>query len=321
MITIITMIYILAKVVSTHGKIDKNMKQVRTNNRCRVGNTLMMGWRKVRPLWILPALVCSGCYFNSAGHIFRKASYDAQINTHSLQDFLYYDGKDYYAEFYQYRVGEKVITQYSALKKGQKKEYEYIPSGCVLCRLPHDLASYLITGRGNSELMKLDLVEKNAQELKDKCTRIPITRKPKKAVLLYKYKSPNAFWYYLAGSFDWLCVDLPITCLENSLAIVLVPTGALLEGFAKGLQTPQSNLPNGIQNTAPQMPTVGSGIMPTNMQTPANLQMPMISPDTWLSPDPNTGMLTSPALERQKKYMDIYFEYEQRKLDNFNPKY
>lgn len=36
---------------------------------------------------------------------------------------------------------------------------------------------------------------------------------------LYKHTSSAAALWYTLGVFDWLCVDLPITCVENSLAL------------------------------------------------------------------------------------------------------
>ena len=47
-----------------------------------------------------------------------------------------------------------------------------------------------------------------------------------KPILMYRYsaevwqhRSSAAPWLYAAGVLDWLCVDLPITCVENALLI------------------------------------------------------------------------------------------------------
>ena len=165
--------------------------------------------------------LCS-CYFNSAGHIFDAASHDARVKMADLQahteQYVYTNGNDYYVELPRYRVGKPVKTQYNAFKE-DTRTYQLKMEGTELCRIPAEFGLYLIGQRADTVSPKgIDIAE-NPDKVKDSCSRYLIVRNGGSGAVDYKYTSPNAAWLYTAGAFDWLCVDLPITCVENSLVI------------------------------------------------------------------------------------------------------
>lgn len=280
-------------------------------------------------------LLCSGCYFNSAGHLFRNAAYDAQVDTTHMGKYVYYDGTNYYAEFMRFRVGKKVVTQYDALNKKKKYEIECVPKGLELCRISKNFASYLINGKGESSSGEIKIMEGNQERLKEGCSILPVKATPEPSRISYRYKSPNAIWYYLAGSLDWLCVDLPVTCIENSLAIVLYPTLAIMNGLGNGVNEVNKMNEQAIQmQQAAQMAQLlqmqsGGGATNQmsdsanggNMNMPMGGQMPFMNPYDTLTQDPETGKWSSPSLDRYRKTMDIFIDYERRKLEHSTPKY
>lgn len=173
----------------------------------------------------LTAAMLSNCYFNSAGHIFDKASYDALTSTADIRpgDLLYCDGGRYYVELPRYRWDYPVRTQYSAFddeeerKKTLTKKNDY-----ELVEIPEDYAMYLIGKRNQPTTPSfMNRVGNNAEAIKKRSQTYKIARTPKETLCHFHYNSPSSFGWYTLGVLDWLCVDLPITCTENALVAAL----------------------------------------------------------------------------------------------------
>lgn len=183
------------------------------------------------------ALLCmsmfNSCYFNSAGHIVRAASYNATVDTGELKansGSVYTDGVCYYVEMMRYRFEKPVTTQYSAFDTDSKpKTPQMTAMGRQMYRIDADFADYL-TGRSSSYgSSKPVAVSESKESIAARCTAMPITRTANSTRHDYQHSSPAAFWLYTAAGFDWLCVDLPVTCVENSLVIAGAATlGALM---------------------------------------------------------------------------------------------
>ena len=173
--------------------------------------------------------LCS-CYFNSAGHIFDAASYDARVRMDDLKansgQYVYTNGNDYYVELPRYRTGKPVKTQYGPLFD-DTRTYQLKRRGTELCKVPADFGQYLMGVRsGTIPCSKIDFME-TPDEVKNACSKYHIVRNGCGGSFDYEYTSPNAAWLYTAGVFDWLCVDLPITCVENALGVAVVGLGAM----------------------------------------------------------------------------------------------
>ncbi len=170
------------------------------------------------------SLLLNSCYFNSAGHIFDKASYQASSFTRELRSnnnqVVYTDGSDYYVELTRYRLGEPVVTQYNAFSQKETGSEEKLQErGTAVFRIPSDFAMFL-TGqaKGPDVPSEMTLVQ-NGAAIKSSCSTLPIVRDAGKYAEVWQHRSSAAPWLYAAGVLDWLCVDLPITCVENALLI------------------------------------------------------------------------------------------------------
>lgn len=169
----------------------------------------------------LTAAMLSNCYFNSAGHIFDKASYDALTSTADIRpgDLLYCDGGRYYVELPRYRWDYPVRTQYSAFddeeerKKTLTKKNDY-----ELVEIPEDYAMYLAGKRNQPTTPSfMKRIGNYPEAIKKRSQTYKIARTPKETLCHFHYNSPSSFGWYTLGVLDWLCVDLPITCTENAL--------------------------------------------------------------------------------------------------------
>lgn len=170
-------------------------------------------------------LALNSCYFNSTGHIFDAASHNAAVMTGLVKagQTIWFDGSNYYIYLPRYRYDTKVITQYSAggmrdsdgvkrLSKSGKEQFVKISA---------EMADYM---RGISNKVPVSTVEQADESIKEKCstTYTAVRAVPDDDLTEFRYRSSAAPWLYTAGVFNWLCVDLPITCVENSLAIPVV---------------------------------------------------------------------------------------------------
>lgn len=192
---------------------------------------LEIKWMMKKKYLVAGALSCSllvnSCYFNSAGHIFDQASYRAGSTTTDVRtdgsQVVYQDSDgDYYIELPRYRVGKPVQTQYSAFSQKNESASTMQRKGEVdMYKIPKDFAMYL-AGKANGPQTPsyMDRVSYGGWvKYSDDTIKMPIVRKPGEYTETWRYKSPNAFWLYSAGVLDWLCVDLPVTCVENALVV------------------------------------------------------------------------------------------------------
>ncbi len=170
----------------------------------------------------LPAL--NSCYFNSAGHLFEKASYHAAADMADLKpgSNIYTDGQNYYVELPRYRAGKPVRTQMAAFGQEQvSAKLVKEPEGeSVVVSIPADYAMYLAgKSKSPSEPSFMVRVKEDIEDIKGRCQSIPAVRTPKESRCYFTYTSPAAAGWYTLGVLDWLCVDLPVTCVENSLML------------------------------------------------------------------------------------------------------
>ena len=177
--------------------------------------------RYIQIILVLATMVLQSCYFNSAGHIFDKISYNAEVRMSEATGCVLHD--EYADEYYLsnmrfYRVGKPVKTQYSAWDSDKRKSVSAF-RGFTDVEIPKDYARYLM-GKGSKPSGVSFAYPVNLSEYsKDRMSRYDIVNTPIDTDISFKKKSKNGFWLGLAGVFDWLCVDLPVTCVENSLAI------------------------------------------------------------------------------------------------------
>lgn len=173
----------------------------------------------------LTAAMLSNCYFNSAGHIFDKASYDALTTTADLRPghTLYCDGGRYYVELPRYRWDYPVRTQYSAFKDKEERQKKLTKKNDYeLVEIPEDYAMYLIGKRNQPTAPSfMKRIGNNTEAIKKRSQTYKIARTPKETLCHFHYNSPSSFGWYTLGVLDWLCVDLPITCTENALVAAL----------------------------------------------------------------------------------------------------
>ncbi len=185
-------------------------------------------------------VLLDGCYFNSAGHIFDQAFYGALTTTADLRpgDALYCDDGDYYVELPRYRYDVPVKTQYNALKDEEEpKKTLTKKGGSELIQIPEDYALYLMGRQGSpSSPSFMKRIGGDAELIKRRCQKFSIARTPKDSLCHFKYVSPASFGWCCLGVLDWLCVDLPITCLENGLVVGLL----MGNGLAKAEATPDT---------------------------------------------------------------------------------
>ena len=172
------------------------------------------------------SLVLSSCYFNSTGHIFDAASHNAAVKLSDMQvgQAIWYDGSNYYTYLPRYRYDTEVITQYSAggLRDSDGRKNLTHTQEQQFVKISPELAAYL-QGSGNTP-PPYSTMEPADEAVKETCsTTYTATRGvPDETLREYRYRSSAAPWLYTAGVFNWLCVDLPITCVENSLALPFV---------------------------------------------------------------------------------------------------
>ncbi len=185
------------------------------------------------PLAVVASLGLSSCYFNSAGHLFDKAGYSAKAKSEDAKpgQFVYTDGSKYYVELPRYRVGKPIKTQYSVGEKDKRTEEIRATGGTDVFEIPADFAMYL-TGQRKSPSTPSSMTKVGKDIITTTATtKLPIVFPGGSSSMDYRYSSGAAAWWYTAGIFDWLCIDLPITCVENSLVIggaACLGVGALL---------------------------------------------------------------------------------------------
>lgn len=169
-------------------------------------------------------VVLNSCYFNSAGKIVDKASYKALSTTSDItqNQLIYCKGGQYYIELPRYRNEKPAKLHYSITDDEDKTKYTptLVRNAKDMFLIPQDFAMYL-AGKAKGPKTPTEMVlQQDGEEIKQSAdSTMKIVRTADKYSLEHKYRSPNAPWLWTAAVFDWLCVDLPITLVENSLAI------------------------------------------------------------------------------------------------------
>ncbi len=191
------------------------------------------------------ALLCllNSCYFNSAGHIFDKASHDAAVDMADLKpnSTVYADGSKYYVELPRYRAGKPVRTQYSVGEQKQLQDKLRKTNDTTMVEIPRDFAMYL-TGKhsGNAVPTYVRRATESPADIKQRSSTLTTTIAPKAYRFDFRHTSPAAAGWYTLGVLDWLCVDLPITCVENSLAICGISIMLLNEAAEEAKRNPSA---------------------------------------------------------------------------------
>lgn len=167
-------------------------------------------------------LLVNSCYFNSAGHLFGKAGYKASANSSDTQvgKYVYMYGGEYFVELPRYRQGKKILTQYSAFSKDTRTVGAQPTGDISMFRIPADFAMYL-TGQAKAPATPSYMIPVNNEAEVKSGARMTITNRGANSSHEFTYSSPNAAWWYTAGVFEWLCVDLPVTITENALALTV----------------------------------------------------------------------------------------------------
>ena len=173
-------------------------------------------------LIVVAACFTTSCYFNSAGYFMQKADYKAvSVSLSAKQgDNVLTDGSRYYIHLDRYRWGKERRITLSKFNQNQKpREDGMHPTGEKdLFEIPADFAMYL-TGQATSPNTPsfMNRIKEPEKVLSRATGKLPIVARPGLHIEVFDYTSPNAFWWYTAGVFDWLCVDLPVTCAQNAI--------------------------------------------------------------------------------------------------------
>lgn len=173
---------------------------------------------------LLLCATLNSCYFNSAGHLFEKASYRAAADVTDLKpgDAVYCKDGEYYIELQRYRFGKAIRTQYDAFETAPMNpatKHKLDADDVDMFKIPADYAMYL-TGQAEAPV-EPSFFERtdDADDIKQGASTLTVSRAPEKYEYFYHHTSPAAALWYTAGALDWLCVDLPVTCLENTLLV------------------------------------------------------------------------------------------------------
>lgn len=184
---------------------------------------------------VMCPLFLDSCYLNTAGHIFDKAKYNALVTTEGIKgndgQMVYSNGDSYYIKVSRYRFDEPVVTHYSVFDTDKKKEKTLTYKGVSVVQISKGYADYL-TGKRSSPKKPDSMVPVSDEVLKGSTTT-PIKRTPPKYTSEFKYKSPGAAGYYTLGALDWLCVDLPASCVETGLVASGMVIGLAFVGLAE----------------------------------------------------------------------------------------
>ncbi len=190
-----------------------------------------------RLLMVLPLALLNSCYFNSAGHIFDKASHDVIILSSDIKqgDTIYQQDESYYLELPCRRFDAPVITQYPSSSQDVDVELGKVnESRKVMVKIPTSYAQHLM-GQNNgtlpSRVVKSFILTDGLDGIKQQSVQHKVACCPPTDAHVFKYVSPNAAGWYALGALDWLCVDLPVTCAENAVTVAFV--GLLIHSEAK----------------------------------------------------------------------------------------
>lgn len=178
------------------------------------------------------SFVLSSCYSNTSGMIFDKTSYNAGVKASDIKSgqTIYTDGKNYYTYVprYRYDMPSYLVNFVGSYRNPditpednkiyvvkKSHEPEISEQGTQLVQLQPDYARYLM-GKGPAPAASTLTAVDN--DVLHKCIDREYTTMTGSDTTLqqFNYSSPNAFWLYTAGVFDFLCVDIPLTCIGNA---------------------------------------------------------------------------------------------------------
>ena len=177
--------------------------------------------RVVKVVLPMLALALNSCYFNSSGHIFDAASHNAAVRPSDAKagHKLWYDGHSYYTYLPRYRYDEKVVTQYSVggVDDSDGKKHLTLTDDKQFVKLSPSLADYML---GKSQDCSGCAYPADA-DIADTCsTGYSVTQSVTDDRLCeFKYTSGAAPLWYTLGALNVVCVDIPVTCVENIFAI------------------------------------------------------------------------------------------------------
>lgn len=213
-------------------------------------------------------LLVNSCYFNSAGHLFGKAGYKASANSSDTQvgKYVYMYGGEYFVELPRYRQGKKILTQYSAFSKDTRTAGAQPTGDVSMFRIPADFAMYL-TGQAKAPSTPSYMLPVNNENEVKSGARMTITSRGADSSHEFTYSSPNAAWWYTAGVFEWLCVDLPVSITENALALTGIVTIGALAILANNGKTAKS----GATTTGSAASTSSTSAAASNTGVPSPL--------------------------------------------------
>lgn len=172
------------------------------------------------------AALCS-CYFNSAGVIMQHAAYEASVDTADVQvgQGVLSDGKAYYLELPRYLAEQKSRRTYVMMDDAHYLEPPYKTAEVSLVQISESFARYL-TGREAAEPTQPLIIGPVANEAAVRAaavTRLPIVREPASQQYRFVYRSSGRLLWYALAAVDWVCVDLPMTCVQNAFFLPLSP--------------------------------------------------------------------------------------------------
>ena len=183
---------------------------------------------KVIGIGLLMMVSLNSCWFNSAGAFFRQGSYDAQANIMDIEpgQYVYTNGRGYYVELPRYRVAKEYKVLYTPHDEEERPVEVTRTSDSDLYQIPADFAMYLI-GQANYPDRPSDInrvLPEDEDELRASLTRKYTIVRPKSGNSYrydFEYDSPNAAWWYTAGVFEALCIDLPMSVAVSCAGVCL----------------------------------------------------------------------------------------------------
>ena len=177
---------------------------------------------------LLMMLSLNSCWFNSAGAFFREGSYDARADIVDIApgQYVYTNGRGYYVELPRYRVAKEYKVLYTPQDEEERPVKVTRTSDSDLYQIPGDFAMYLI-GQANYPDRPSDInrvLPEDEDELRASLTRKYTIVRPKSGNSYrydFEYDSPNAAWWYTAGVFEALCIDLPMSVAVSCAGFVV----------------------------------------------------------------------------------------------------
>lgn len=169
-------------------------------------------------------ILANGCYFNPSAYIFSQAEYKASANSADTQigQSVYSYRGEYFVELPRYRQNKEIRLQ-RIIFEDDPAPGDHLPTKeTSMMRIPEDFAMYL-TGRAEAPTTPMYMIpaEDDPDAVKTG-ERIAITNRGESYSHEFDYRSPYAAWWYTLGGIGWICVDLPISTIENALTLGII---------------------------------------------------------------------------------------------------